>query len=69
MQIVQGKGARHNGAWRVVFLRRLSPRSTGDVAFRPGQSVRIAFAVWDGSQGDRDGQKSVTIWHDLAVAP
>jgi len=68
-QTVQGKGARGDGAWRVVFLRRLSPSAAGNVAFQPGQSVRIAFAVWEGSQGDRDGQKSVTIWHDLALAP
>ncbi len=68
-QTVQGKGARGDGAWRVVLLRRLSVSAPGSVAFQPGQSVRIAFGVWEGSQGDRDGQKSVTIWHDLALEP
>lgn len=27
----------------------------------------IAFAVWDGAAGDRNGQKSVTIWHALVL--
>jgi hypothetical protein len=27
--------------------------------------VNVAFAVWNGSQMDRNGQKSVTIWHRL----
>jgi hypothetical protein len=27
----------------------------------------VAFAVWDGAAGDRDGLKSVTIWHELAL--
>jgi hypothetical protein len=30
--------------------------------------VRVAFAVWNGHAGDRDGKKSVTIWQDLVIA-
>jgi hypothetical protein len=30
--------------------------------------VPVAFAVWNGSAGDRDGKKSVTIWQDLNIA-
>jgi hypothetical protein len=29
----------------------------------------VGFAVWDGSAGDRDGKKSVTIWQELVLAP
>jgi hypothetical protein len=36
--------------------------------FAPGQTVRVAFAVWNGHAGDRDGKKSVTIWQDLVMA-
>jgi hypothetical protein len=25
--------------------------------------------VWNGSAGDRDGKKSVTIWQDLVLEP
>jgi hypothetical protein len=29
----------------------------------------VSFAVWNGSAGDRDGKKSVTIWQDLVIGP
>lgn len=28
--------------------------------FIPGQSLPVAFAVWDGTQGDRDGRRVVS---------
>jgi hypothetical protein len=30
-------------------------------------SASIAFALWDGAVHDRNGQKQVSIWHDLKV--
>jgi DMSO reductase family type II enzyme heme b subunit len=53
----------------VVFVRDLAPGRDGDVEFAPGQTVHVAIAVWDGSAGDRNGQKSVTIWHRLELEP
>jgi hypothetical protein len=38
------------------------------VTFRVGDVVAVSFAVWDGSAGDRDGKKSVTIWQELVIA-
>jgi hypothetical protein len=29
--------------------------------------VSVAFAIWNGSAGDRDGKKSVTIWQELVL--
>ena len=29
--------------------------------------LMVAFAVWNGSAGDRDGKKSVTIWQELLL--
>jgi hypothetical protein len=37
------------------------------VTLRPGTTVAVSFAVWDGSAGDRDGKKSVTIWQNLQL--
>jgi hypothetical protein len=31
--------------------------------------VLVAFAIWNGSAGDRDGQKSITIWQELEIQP
>jgi hypothetical protein len=39
------------------------------VPLRPGAPVEAAFAVWNGSAGDRDGKKSVTLWQELTLEP
>lgn len=69
-QIVSAKGAWSEGRWTVVMTRILSPSSDeGGVLLEPGNITSVAFAVWDGSHKDRNGQKSVTIWQDLQLEP
>lgn len=76
-QPVAAQGVYGTGSYRVVFTRDLDRRGRefprgGDgegVTFVPGRPVAIAFAVWDGSAGDRDGKKSVTIWQELVLNP
>lgn len=66
-QIVQGAGEWRDGAWRVVFARGLEAQ--GDYTqFPEDQSTNIAFALWDGSQGERDGIKSVSQFLTLEVS-
>ena len=67
MQRIQAKGLWQDGRWRVVLHRPLAPNEEGDLTLRPGQEVRVAFAVWDGHAGDRNGQKSVSIWNILKL--
>lgn len=57
-----------DGFWDVVFTRSLAASAAGEVALSPGATVHVAFAVWDGAAGDRDGQKSISIWHQLEIA-
>jgi len=45
-----------------------SSAKISNLDFVPGQTVRVAFAVWNGHAGDRDGKKSVTIWQGLVIA-
>ncbi len=66
-QNVQGKGEWKKGVWQALFTRKLISDGEGDVAFAPGQEIPIAFAVWDGEAKERNGQKSVTIWHTLKL--
>ena len=68
-QTVQATGTYGMDTYRVVFRRALAPNGPEAVALRPGTTVSVAFAVWNGSAGDRDGKKSVTIWQDLKIAP
>jgi hypothetical protein len=63
-QAVAATGGFSTGSYLVQFTRELSgPR--GAVRLAPGERVPVAFAIWNGSAGDRDGKKSVTIWQEL----
>jgi DMSO reductase family type II enzyme heme b subunit len=66
---VDGFGAYSTGSYRVLFRRALRTASPDGVPFSAGGRAAVAFAVWDGSAGDRDGKKSVTIWQELLLAP
>ena len=67
-QRVDARGVYGSGSYRVMFRRSIEPTGQGSVALRPGSTVPVAFAVWNGSAGDRDGKKSVTIWQELKIA-
>jgi len=67
-QKVDARGVYGSGSYRVMFRRSLNPTGQGAVALRPGSTVPVGFAVWNGSAGDRDGKKSVTIWQELKIA-
>jgi mono/diheme cytochrome c family protein len=66
-QGVLGVGRWAAGRWRVLMRRALRTGHPGDVQFDPGQVTTVAFAVWDGARGDRDGQKAVSVWQRLRL--
>ncbi len=66
-QNVEGASLWKGGVWRVSFVRDLVSSQRGDLAFRPGVKLPVAFAVWNGNAVDRNGQKTVSIWNTLTV--
>lgn len=67
-QNVEGRGLYDNGVWRVVFKRALqSLDPLVDAKFEKANSHLCAFAVWDGSKGDRGGRKSFSYWIELSL--
>jgi len=64
-QNVQGYGVWANGRWRVIFSRALTSQEATDVLFAPGKVYPLAFAAWDGANGERNGQKSTSQWVSL----
>jgi len=66
-QNVAGKGVWHDGFWNVVFIRDLKSKDADDVKFVAGKSVPVAFAIWNGEQGDRNGRKMVSNWYQLIL--
>jgi hypothetical protein len=67
VQDVGGHGVWKDGRWRVVFARPLTT-SSGYPSLAVGDLTNIAFAVWDGSKGNRDGLKSVSQFLNLQVS-
>lgn len=66
-QNVTGRGLWKEGVWQAVFKRSISADDTEvDAAFEPGKRL-CAFAVWNGSKGDRGGRKSISDWVELEV--
>ena len=65
-QAVEANGVYATGSYQVQFTHALAGSSTA-TRLAPGDRVPVAFAVWNGSAGDRDGKKSVTIWQELLL--
>ena len=66
-QNVQGVSRWKDGVWRLQLVRTMKVSDAKDISLAPGQRVSVAFAIWDGSAGDRNGQKSVSIWNTLTL--
>lgn len=57
----QGRGERGPKGWRVVISRPLPD------GLAPGARTQVAFAVWQGSQGEAGARKMRSPWVPLAV--
>jgi len=64
----KGKGYWGNGKWKVMITR---PLVTGDkkidIQFETGKLIPYALALWDGSNKEIGGQKSITSWYYLTL--
>lgn len=59
-QDVDGMGKYGAGEWAVVFARDFAASAPGHATFSVGQTVDMAFAVWDGNNDERNGRKAVS---------
>lgn len=67
-QDVEGRGLWEKGRWQVVFRRLLKEIDPETGAVFEGLKERLcALAVWNGSQGDRGGRKSISDWVELRI--
>jgi DMSO reductase family type II enzyme heme b subunit len=56
-----------DGFWDLVLTRPLAACCPGELALEPGNRVSLALALWNGAASDRNGQKSVSVWHVLEL--
>jgi DMSO reductase family type II enzyme heme b subunit len=67
---IKAKSTWGHGAWAVVFNRPLAVPEQKDEATQlaAGQAVKVGFAVWEGSNGERAGVKSFSKeWRELML--
>ncbi|MBI5561572.1 MAG: c-type cytochrome [Deltaproteobacteria bacterium] len=65
---LSANGVYDNGAWRVVFKRPLRT-ATPEIQFEEGRFIPIAFAAWDGSNGEKGSKHVMTPWFWLRLEP
>lgn len=68
---IRARAAWDADAWAVVFVRPLAVPELPEEATQltPGGAVKIGFAVWEGSNGERAGVKSFSKeWRDLTLS-
>lgn len=67
---VQGKAYWKDGVWHVVMRRPLaSEEQENEAKLIPGRVQTISFAVWNGENKERNGQKAVAPWFQLSIDP
>ena len=67
---VQGSAIWKDGVWRVVIRRPMSSAGQENEArLEPGRLQAVAFAIWNGENKERNGQKAVAPWFQLAIDP
>lgn len=62
-----GNAVHKDSRWMVVFTRPFEPNGEMQPTFDGAGPIDVAFAVWDGSKGERDGIKSVSAFTRLQV--
>ncbi|MFC6941151.1 ethylbenzene dehydrogenase-related protein [Salinirubellus sp. GCM10025818] len=60
---------RADGRWHVVLSRPLDAPNANRTAIPDDADMDVALAVWNGSNAERSGKKSVSEWHYLALGP
>ncbi|WP_137283281.1 ethylbenzene dehydrogenase-related protein [Halorussus salinisoli] len=66
---VEANGTYRDGRWHVVFERKLPADADRRTDLDVNENVNVAFAVWNGSNAERAGRKSVSDWQYLPFGP
>ncbi len=69
---IKGQAEWKRGFWRVVMKRPLNRPGDdleNEAVLQPGRMQAIAFAIWNGENNERNGQKAVVAWMQLVIDP
>jgi len=65
-QTANGRGEFTGKGWRVVIVTPLQP-GADKTSLSPGLTTNVAFAVWNGSRGNRGARKQWADWTPLEI--
>ena len=69
---IKGQAEWKRGFWRVVMKRPLTASGKdleNEAMLQAGRLQAVAFAVWNGENKERNGQKAVAPWMQLLIDP
>lgn len=64
-QNLHGKGVYRDGRWHVVFARPFKRINQIESELRMGKKTALAFAIWDGGNGETGSRKAYAPWNEL----
>ena len=66
---IQAEGAYTDGQYRLWVKRSLTTEDKNDLQFEPGVFIPIAFAAWDGANGDVKTKRAISTWYTFVLDP
>ncbi|HKZ45880.1 MAG TPA: ethylbenzene dehydrogenase-related protein [Thermodesulfobacteriota bacterium] len=67
---LKASSAYSNGTWRVVMKRPLTTEEKDkDIQFVEGKFIPLAFAAWDGSNGETGSKHVLSTWYWIQMKP
>lgn len=66
-QVISGFGSYDDTGWSVTMARPFAAPGELQPEFRVGQMMDVAFALWNGANNDRNGQKSVSAFVRMEI--
>jgi len=69
-QKLVGRGVYKDGTWKVIIRRSLKTGdAANDIQLQAGRFIPVAFAAWDGSNGEIGAKHTMTTWYWLLLKP
>lgn len=66
-QEATGKGVHDGKRWRVVIALPMKGKGTNKAQVTAGEARQVAFAVWNGGEGQRGSRKQYALWVPMQV--
>ena len=66
---LRANGRWDKGRWRVLMTRSRQAADEADIDFNEGSYLPIAFANWDGNNGEKGAKHTLSTWYWLLLPP